>query len=73
MPPAPWLVPAQPRLCLPTHDTCCEERGVSFLQEPRVCADLMGAVPQGRHLKPTATVTVLEHHILGLPTEGKAK
>lgn len=36
-------------------------------------ADLVGAAPWGRHLKPIAKVTALEHHILGLPTEGKAK
>lgn len=42
-------------------------------RSPVFDADLMAALPWGRHLKPMATVTVLEHHILGLPTEGKAK
>lgn len=42
-------------------------------RSPVFCADLMGAMPWDRHLKPTATVTALEHRSSGLPPEVKAK
>lgn len=54
--------------------TVIVKKGGSFsCRSPVFYADLMEAVPRGKHLKPTATVTALEHHILGLPIEGRAK
>lgn len=50
-----------------------KKEGSVSCRSPVFYADLMGAVPRGGHSKTKATVTVLDHHILGLPTEGKAK
>lgn len=67
-----WCPLSQDSLC-PSMTLIVKKGGSVSCRSPVFYADLMAALPWGRHLKPTATVTVLEHRILGLPTEGKAK